>query len=107
VRHSSRSIEYYNNKGNVNCENLAQYISQGKNISKWLLDYFCGVCTKTVAATCPCPKKLPERKQKTFGLMALAEEILRLPIIDCVTWLLVITLMQIYNVKEQVGQREI
>jgi hypothetical protein len=42
---------------------------------------------------------------KNFGLMAFEEEIPRQPsITDCVVWLLVATLMQIYNVQEQAGQ---
>jgi hypothetical protein len=50
---------------------------------------------KSVAAFCHCPKKLilSETKWKTFGLMALAEEISRQPSIDCVACFLVATLM--------------
>jgi hypothetical protein len=39
--------------------------------------------------------------------MALAEETSRQPSIDFVIWLLVATVIQIYNVKVQVGQGEI
>ena len=42
-----------------------------------------------------------------FGLVALAEEISRQPGIDCVVWFSMITLLQIYNEEEQVGQGEI
>jgi hypothetical protein len=38
--------------------------------------------------------------------MWLAEELSRQSSIDQVTWLLVITFIQIYSEKEQVGQRE-
>lgn len=48
-------------------------------------------------------QSLPGAKLKSFGLMALAEEILS---IDSGT-LLVITFMQIYNENEQLGQEEI
>ena len=51
-------------------------------------------------------KSLPEDKLKNFALMSLAEEIVRHPTIDCVVWLLVATLMQIYNEKEEAGQTE-
>jgi hypothetical protein len=60
-----------------------------------------------VAAFCPCltsplhkKRNLSEAKLKSFGLMTLAE-ISRQPNIDSVLWLLVVTLMQIYNEKEQ------
>ena len=47
-------------------------------------------------------KNLPGDK----GLTVLLEEISRQPSIDCVLWLLVVSLTQIYHGKEQVGQRE-
>jgi hypothetical protein len=46
-------------------------------------------------------QNLHEAKLKSFGLISFAEEISRQPNIDSVTWLVVITLMQIYNEKEQ------
>jgi hypothetical protein len=42
-----------------------------------------------------------DAKLKSFKLMALAEEISRQPSIYCVLWLLVTSLMEIYNEKEQ------
>lgn len=44
---------------------------------------------------------------KNFGFMELTEDISRHPSIDYVLWLLVITIIQIDNKKEQAGQREI
>lgn len=44
---------------------------------------------------------------ESFGLILLAEKISRQPIIDFVMWLLVITLTQLYKVKEQAEQKEI
>ena len=41
---------------------------------------------------------------KSFGLIPLAEEISKQPSIDSVVWLLVVTLMKIYNEKEQAEQ---
>lgn len=41
------------------------------------------ILAKDVTTFCPHPKNLPEAKLKSFGLMALAEEISRLPSIDC------------------------
>jgi hypothetical protein len=43
---------------------------------------------------------------ESFGLISLAEEISRYPNNNFVTWLLVITLMKIYNKKEQAGQEQ-
>jgi hypothetical protein len=51
-------------------------------------------------------KNLREANLKSFGLMVLAEKILRYPSSDCVVWLLVITPPQIYNEKEQAGQEK-
>jgi hypothetical protein len=52
----------------------------------------------------PLSKKFIEDKLKNFALMSLAEEIVRHPTIDCVVWLLVATLMYMYNEKEQARQ---
>lgn len=52
-------------------------------------------------------KKLTEDKMKKFGFMEWTEDISRHPSIDYVLWLLVITLIQIDNKKQQAGQREI
>lgn len=50
-------------------------------------------------------KNLP--KDKRFGLVALTKKTARQLSIDCVVCLLVVTLMQIYNEKEQAGQGEV
>lgn len=64
-------------------------ISKGKNISKWPTLYSCYILVKNVAVLCPCSKKKKsEAKLRSFRLN---------PNIDCVMWLLVFTLMQIYN----------
>ena len=52
-------------------------------------------------------KKLSVATLKSFEIMELAEEISRQPSIDSVMWLLVVTLMQIYNDKEQAEQGKI
>ena len=52
-------------------------------------------------------KHLHDTKLKSSGLVSFAEEISRLPNIDSVMWLLVITLMLICNEKEQAGLQEI
>ena len=65
-------------------------------------DCSCDILVKKVAAFCSCPKSLFEAKMKSFGLILLAEEISKQCSIDSVMWLLVLTLMKIYNEKEQV-----
>ena len=59
---------------------------------------------KNVAGFCSCKKNLPEAKLKSFGLIALAKEMSKQPSNDSVMWLLVFTLMQIYNETEQSEQ---
>lgn len=48
---------------------------------------------------------MPETKLESSGLLTLAE-MSRQPSIDCVLWLLVVTVRQLYNEKEQAAQRE-
>lgn len=48
-----------------------------------------------------------ETKLKNYRLIFLAEEISRASDGDSIKWLLVITFMQVYNEKEQVGPKEI
>lgn len=72
-------------------------VSEGKNISKWPRNNSYEMMVKTLAAFCPFPKYLSEAKLKYFELMSLTAEISRKPSIGCVTWLLVMILLQIYN----------
>lgn len=44
---------------------------------------------------------------KSFGLISLTKETSEQPSIDSVMWLLVVTLMKIYNEKEQAEQRKL
>lgn len=60
---------------------------------------------KDVAAFCPCLKNMPEAKLEGFVLISVAEEFLRQPYIDCVMWLLVVTLIQIYKKKRSQAKR--
>ena len=70
----------------------------------WPRDHSYDILVKNTAAFCSCLKSLPEAKLKSFGLIVFAEEISRQPSVDCVVWLLVASLMQIFNVKEQAEQ---
>lgn len=56
---------------------------------------------------CTLSKNLPEAKLKSYGQIPLSEDISKQPSIDCVMWLLMPSLMQIYNEKEQVEQGKI
>ena len=56
-----------------------------------------------MATLFPHLKNLPEVKLKRSGLISLAEDVSRQPDVDCAMRLLVITLMQLYNEKEQAG----
>lgn len=64
---------------------------------------------QNVGIFCSCPKNQPKDKLKSFRLMLLTEEILRLTRLTIQTdlvWLLVIILMQIYNEKKQTQKRD-
>ena len=56
---------------------------------------------------CSHPKCLWEAKLKSYGLTALAEVIFRLPITDCVVWLLVAILTKIYTENGQASQEKV
>ena len=73
----------------------------------WPRDLSCDNLVKDMTASCLCPKSLPEAKVKSFGLILLAEEISKQPSIDSFAWLLFLTLMNIYNEREQAKQTKI
>ena len=78
----------------------AEAVSEGMNISstQTILWYF----GKKWGCIGSCQKNLPEaNKLMSFGLVALAEEIWRQPSTESALWLSVVTLMQIYNEKDQ------
>ena len=83
-----------------------QGVSEEK-VDMWHRDWSCSILMKNVAVLGPCPKNLPEAKVKSFGLIPLEEEISKQPGIDSVIWLLVITLMEIYNEKKKAVQGKI
>ena len=58
-----------------------------------------------MAALCSCPINLPEAKLKSFILIWSAE-ISRQPSIHCVLWLLVVSVMQMYNEKQTKKQKQ-
>lgn len=56
-----------------------------------------------MAAICSSLKSLPVGK-KNFGFIALEEEILKQPSIDCIMWVVVVTILKIYNERGQAEQ---
>lgn len=74
----------------------AQESLEGSNSSVWARDLSFTVC--------PCLKNLPEAKLEGFVLISVAEEILRRPSIDCVMWILVITLFKSTIRKSKSGK---
>lgn len=61
---------------------------------------------KSWPASCLCPSNLPEAKVKSRGLVSPVEAISRQHNIESVTWLILISLKQICNEKDQTGQKE-
>lgn len=100
--HSSRNMEESSADNDLNYVCPAQDAAEGNNINmnSWTTDHSCHLLATNVSTFSSCPKNLLEAKLKSFRLMALVEEISRWPSIDCVTWLLLIMVMQIYNGKK-------
>ena len=70
----------------------------------WPIVHSCNILAKYVAVV---QKNLPEAKLESYELTILAEEVSRQPNIDYGDWLLVATLVQIYNEKEETEQVKI
>lgn len=61
---------------------------------------------KNVVDFCLYKKNLPGPRMKSFRIVSLAERVSRQTRIDNITWLLGISLMQIYSGSEKLKQRE-
>lgn len=59
--------------------------------------YIYDILAKNIVVFSSCLKNLPEAKWKNFELIVLTKEISIQPNVDSIVWLLVITLMQVYN----------
>lgn len=82
--HTSKSMGDRGAKSDLNCGGLfTQDVSEEKNLSMLPRDCSCDILMKKVAAFYPCQGNMPEGKEKNFGLIPLAEEISKQPIIDC------------------------
>jgi hypothetical protein len=67
----------------------------------------CDILLKNMADFFPCLKNMLEAKLKSLGLMVLSKEISGCSGIDLVMWLLVVTLMRVYNEKQHSEQGKI
>jgi hypothetical protein len=77
--HSRRSLEGNSAKNNGDYRDPAKKSCQRGTILATGLRYpACDILVKNVAAFCLCPKNLPEAKLRSFGLIFLADVILRL-----------------------------
>jgi hypothetical protein len=70
----------------LNCVDLAQEISKGKNF-RCGIKTFCGILVKNVPTFCPSLKSVSEAKVKTLRLIALSKEVSKKPSRDFVLWL--------------------
>jgi hypothetical protein len=84
--YSSRNMEDFVTKSDLNCVDLAQEVSV-ENFKMWPRDCFCGILVKNVATFCPFLKSLPDTKVKRLRLIALIKEVSETPNIDFVLWL--------------------
>jgi hypothetical protein len=100
----SRSLEGCTAESYVDCGASDQEVLEWKNISIGTRDHSCDILTKNVADICPYPIYLPVAEYKSNGLTFLVKEISRQPY-HFVIWLFLITLMLVYNGKEQVEQK--
>ena len=98
--HTSRSMENSAAECDLmECVGHAQEVTK-ENINMWPRN--CDILVKNMSALCPCLKSLPKAKMK-FGLNLLEEKVSKQP---NVLWLLALTLIKIYNEKEQAEQGE-
>ena len=104
--HPSRSRKDSGTEDDVGCKGPAQEISEGKNTGKWARDRSSDILMRNVAALCHCPKSA-KGKLKSFGIDGIRRGDLRHPSIDPVVWLLMVSLMQIYNEKEKAEEGKI
>lgn len=100
--HITRWVEDGGGKSSIDYDSLTKKVSE--NINKCPRDFSCNILSNNMAALCPFPKNIPKAKLKSFRLIVLAEEISRQHNIDSVGWILLVTLMQLYNEKEQAKQ---
>ena len=90
---------------NLKCWELVQEVSE-KNFSMLTGNHCCDILVKVVVAFCPCLKSLPKAKVKNFELILSSEELSKQPSIDFVMWILVVTLIKIYNERSKLRKEK-
>ena len=103
---SNRNIEDSGAEHDLNCGCPSKEVSE-KNVSMWPRDWSCHILMKNAATFCLCLKSLPDTIVRNCCLVQLDEEISKTSSIDCVMWLLVVTLMKIYKENEYSEQVKI
>lgn len=76
-------------------------------ISNWTRGYLCNTLLSNLAILCRYHKKLPEAKVENSGLISLEWNVSTECGIDSVEWLLIISLLCVYNKKKQKWVRNI
>jgi hypothetical protein len=77
VSHPSRNMEDFVAVSDLNSADLAQEVSEERNVCMWYRVCFCGILVKNVAGFCPCLESLLEAKVKRFILIALTKEVFK------------------------------
>jgi hypothetical protein len=92
VDHSHRNLEGSYAERNVHYGSLDQKVSEGNNISYCVRGYSCNISANNMCAFCPVLKIWQRLNWRVFELVSQADVISRQLSINCVMWLLVITL---------------
>ena len=96
---TSRSMEDSGAKyALINCG--VQKVSGENIVSMWPRDWSCNILVKKVAVFCSCLKSLNNVKPMCFELILFSEEMSKQSGIDSAVFLLVVTLIKIYNKKK-------
>lgn len=102
--HPSRRLEDKSAESNVDYRYPNENVLQGNNVINWAKDHSFDIFAKNVATFCPCFKCLLGTKLKYIVLISLTLETSKQSNIDFVTWLLVVTDMQVYNETKPIGK---
>ena len=89
----------------LNCGGQAQDVSEEKDFSMLPRNHSCDILGRMWIYFCSCSKSLPQAKE--FWVNSLGRGHPKQATIYSVLWLLLLTLIKIYNEKEQVKQGKI
>lgn len=88
----SRNLVDNSSEKNMEYRGPAQMASEGNNINNWVRFQSSDISVQNGTAFCTSPENMSNEKLKNNGVIFLAKQILRQPVIDCYMWLSVITL---------------